>query len=170
MKPTQADKTRHDLTIAQLNAVDCLASGKDDAETAAAVGVTRQTVNGWRNHHPAFIAALNARRLDIWGEAADRLRALLPKAVAALETALSREEPDWRAAVQVIELAGLDRQGHGVPNLGPSAIGPTDADAVIEAEVRRRRRDPLLDLVGGGPVTEGERRAVLRELAVKLGE
>ncbi len=134
------------------------------------MGVTRQTVNGWRNHDPAFIAALNARRLDIWSGAADRLRALLPKAVAALDAGLSREEADWRAAVRVIELAGLDRQGEGLPNLGPYAIGPTDPQAVIDAEVRRRRRDPLLDLVGGGPITDSERRSVLRELAAKLGE
>src|SRR4051794_36843252 len=109
--PTEVDRTGHELSIAQLNAIDCLAAGRTDGETAASVGVTRQTVNGWRNHDPAFIAALNARRLDIWGGAADRLRALLPRALAALEAALDREEADWRAAVRVIELAGLDRQG-----------------------------------------------------------
>lgn len=70
----------------------------------------------------------------------------------------------------MIELAGLDRQGEGVPNLGPYAIGPTDREAVIDAEVRRRRRDPLLNLVGGGPVTDSERRIVLRELAAKVSE
>src|SRR5215210_166260 len=100
--PTEADRTGRDLSIAQLNAIDCLATGQTDAETAAAVGVTRQTVNGWRNHDPRFIAALNARRLDIWGGAGDRLRALLPKALAALEAALSDEGADWRAAVRVI--------------------------------------------------------------------
>src|SRR5215210_6483134 len=101
--PTEADRTGRDLSIAQLNAIDCLAAGQTDAETAASVGVTRQTVNGWRHHHPAFIAALNARRLEIWGAAADRLQALLPKALAALEATLDREEADWRAAVRVIE-------------------------------------------------------------------
>ena len=168
--PTEADKIGQELSIAQLNAIDCLASGQTDAETATAVGVTRQTVNGWRNHDPVFIATLNARRLEIWGGAADRLRALLPKALAALEAALSREEADWRAAVRVVELAGLDRRGEGIPNLGPCAIGPTEPEEIIDAEVRRRRRDPLLDLVGGGPVTDSERRSVLRELAAKRSE
>ncbi|MDP9471969.1 MAG: hypothetical protein M3Q71_15110 [Chloroflexota bacterium] len=69
-----------------------------------------------------------------------------------------------KGAAKVVELAGLDRQGAGVPNLGPSSIGPTDPEAVIEAEAKRRRRDPLQDIIDGGRVTETERRAVLREL------
>ena len=70
-------------------------------------------------------AGLNARRHEVWGAACDRLRALLPHALDALEHALV-EGKDWRAAVRVIELAGMDRQGSGVPNLGPSSIGSTD--------------------------------------------
>ena len=168
--PTQADRSGQVLSIAQLNAIDCLAAGQTDAETAEAVGVTRQTINVWRNHHPGFIAALNARRLGIWGAAADRLRALLPVALTTLEKALSQEEADWRTAVKVIELAGLDRHGQDGPNLGQNAIGPTDPEAVIEAEVRRRRRDPIQELLDGGPVTEAERREILRALAAKTGE
>jgi hypothetical protein len=41
MMSTQSDKTGHDLTVTQLNAIDCLAVGQTDAETATAVGVTR---------------------------------------------------------------------------------------------------------------------------------
>ncbi len=166
---TKPDITRQALSVAQLNAVDCLAGGMNDQATAEAVGVTRQTVCGWRNHHPAFIAALNARRLEVWGASNDRLRALLPKALDCLEGAMTGEAPDWKAAAKVVELAGLDRQGAGVPNLGPSSIGPTDAEAVIEAEAKRRRRDPLQDIIDGGRVTEAERRAVLRELSDLAG-
>ena len=57
----------------------------DDQETTEATGVSRQTVNGWKNHHPAFVTALTARRTEVWGVACDRLRALLPKALDALE-------------------------------------------------------------------------------------
>ena len=168
--PTKPDITGHfarDLSVAKANAIDLLVSGATDQEAADAVGVTRQTVNGWRNHDPEFIAALNARRLDVWGGAADRLRALLPTALATLEAALS-DKRDWRAAVAVIELAGLDRHGNGNPNLGPCTIGPTDADAVVDALVRARQRDSFEDLLTGGGVTEGERRNVRGELAAKL--
>jgi hypothetical protein len=65
----------------------------------------------------------------------------------------------------VIQLAGLDRQGKGIPNLGPYVIGPTDPLAVLDEEVRRRRRagDSLADLLDGGPITDRERLAVLQD-------
>ncbi|MDP9470318.1 MAG: hypothetical protein M3Q71_06565 [Chloroflexota bacterium] len=166
---TKPDITRQVLSVEQENAIDLLVSGTSDRETAAAVGVSRQTVCGWRNHHPAFIAALNARRLETWGASSDRLRALLPKALDCLEGAITGEAPDWKAAAKVVELAGLDRQGAGVPNLGPSSIGPTDPEAVLDAEARKRRYDPLADMLDGGRVTETERRAVLRELTDLAG-
>ncbi len=167
--PTKPDISGHferDLSIAKANTIDLLVSGATDQEAAEAVGVTRQTVNGWRNHDPAFIAALNTRRVDVWGSAADRLRGLLPTALDTLETALT-EKRDWRAAVAVIELAGLDRHGSGTTNLGPGTIGPTDAEAVVDALVRNRQRESFNDLVLGGSITEAERREVRRELAAK---
>ncbi len=163
--PTKADKTRQELSVEQLNAIDVLVTGKTDAETAAAVGMSRQTVNGWRNHHPDFIAALNARRLETWGVSCDRLRALLPKALDALDAAVTGGGPDgWKAAVKVVELAGLDRQGAGVPNLGPYSIGATDVEGVIEMEAKRRRRDHVTDFLDGGAPSPAEMNAILREL------
>ncbi|MDP9359623.1 MAG: hypothetical protein M3R02_30910 [Chloroflexota bacterium] len=161
---TKPDITRQALSVEQENAIDLLVSGTSDRETAAAVRVSRQTVCGWRNHHPAFIATLNARRLETWGASSDRLRALLPKALDCLEGAITGPGPDWKAAAKVVELAGLDRQGAGVPNLGPYSIGPTDPEAVLDAEAKKRRYDPIQDMLDGGRVTETERRAVLREL------
>ena len=157
------------MSLAQQNAIDLLVTGQTDQAVAAAVGVTRQTVCGWRNHHPAFAAALNARRLDVWGGACDRLRSLLPKALDALEHAVTGERPDWKAAVQVIALAGLDRQGNGIPNLGPYSIGPTDPEAFVAAEAKRRRTDPVEELLSGGRVTDAERRAVLADWEGRKG-
>jgi hypothetical protein len=91
-KATKADESRHGLSVVQLNAVDLLAAGKTDQATAEAVGVTRQTVNGWRNANPWFQAALNARRQDLWGVSVDQLRALLPRAVAVLAEELEGGE------------------------------------------------------------------------------
>lgn len=167
--PTKPDITGQfdrDLSVAKANAVDLLVTGATDQEAADAVGVTRQTVNGWRNHDPAFVAALNARRLDVWGGAADKLRALLPTALETLETALT-DKQDWRAAVAVVELAGLDRHDKGTPNLGPYAIGPTDARAVVDELALARRGDPLQELLAGGSVTDAERREVIAELDAK---
>jgi len=165
---TKPDKTRQILTVTQLNAVDLIVTGRTDAEVGEAIGVTRQTVNGWRHHHPAFIAALNARRRELWGSASDRLRALLPKALDALETAVTADPPDWRAASKVIELTGLHRPFQGVSVLAPQFIGPITLEAVLDAEVLQRRVDPLQALLGDGPVTEGERQKVLEELSSQI--
>jgi len=39
----------------------------------------------WRLHSPLFQAAINRRRNELWESAADKLRALIPKALAVLE-------------------------------------------------------------------------------------
>ena len=163
--PTKPDKTGHEvnleLSLEQQNAIDLLVTGQTDQAVAETVGVTRQTVCGWCNHHPAFAAALNARRLDVWGGACDRLRALLPKALDALEAAVTGEAPDWRAAAKLVELAGLDRQGYGVPNLGPYSIGSTDPDAFVPG--RGRRPDPDLSFFAGIDAIDRERDALLAD-------
>jgi hypothetical protein len=167
-KVTKPDITRHKLTVAQLNAVDLLVTGKTDQEAAEAVGVTRQTVNGWRNANPWFVAALNARRQDLWGVTVDQLRALLPRAVAVLAEELDRGEARARVAVDILRLAGLDRTRSDA-KLDTLLVGGTDPDAIIDAEVRRRRPDRgayLDDLLnGGGEITDAEREAVLAEWA-----
>ncbi len=166
-KATKADETRHELTVVQLNAIDFLATGKTDQETAEAVGVTRQTVNGWRNTNPWFRAALNARRQDLWGVSVDQLRALLPRAVAVLADELEGGEQRARVALDLLRLAGLDRI-RADEKLDTLLIGPTDPAAIIDAEVRRRRPDRAAyvdDLLSGGEITDAEREEVLAEWA-----
>src|SRR5215210_2459469 len=96
------------LTVEQQNAVDLLITGQADSGVAAAVGVTRQTVCTWRNHHPAFQAALNARRREVWSATVDRLRELLPRAVERLEADLDGPN-GWRVALRLLEVTGLTR-------------------------------------------------------------
>ncbi len=158
-KPMKNNANRNGLTIPQLNAIDCLVAGKTDGETAEAVGVTRQTVNGWRNRHPEFMATLNARRLEIWSAAHDRLPALLPHAFNTLEAAVTGESPDWRAGARIVELSGLTRQDRGRSTDHPAHIGPTDPQEIIDAEVRRRRLGALVEAIEDA-ITEEDRQAV----------
>ncbi len=165
---TKDDKTRHEnVSVTQLSAVECLVAGKNDRETAEAVGVARQTVTGWRRHNPFFQAALNARRREVWGSASDRLRQLLPRALDVLEEELTAN-PDPKLALAVVKLAGLGRPER--PDLD-AAFGPDDPEALIERLVRARRVDPIAALLaadrGDGPVTAEERRALLAELEAK---
>jgi hypothetical protein len=156
--PTKSDKNGHAaLTVAQESAIDCLIGGATDAEAAEAVGVQRQTVNGWKNHDPAFIAALNTRRADLWGHSADRLRALVPRALTALEHALDTNA-DPRVALDLLKLAGVADAGAPL-----GKMGPTSPDEVLTAEILRQREanDPLDALMTGGHITDRERTQAL---------
>ena len=93
MSITESNKSSQEpqgnnLSVEQLNAIDILAQGKTDQETALAVGVVRETVTRWRNDNPYFAAELNKQRKLIWGTNQDRLRSLTTKAVDTIETAL----------------------------------------------------------------------------------
>jgi hypothetical protein len=169
VKATKPDITRHELSVVQLNAIDLLVTGKTDQETAEAVGVTRQTVNGWRNANPYFQAELNRQRQVLWSGAVDQLRGLLPRAVAVLAEELDGGNDRAGVALSILRLGGIDRT-KAPQKLDKYLVGPTDPEAIIEAEVRRRRPDTdsmLRDLVGGhGAVTDAERRAVLADWGV----
>lgn len=93
------------LTVEQLNAIDVLVTGAPDREAAVAAGVARETVTRWRNDNPRFQAELSRQRQAVWGEATNRLRGMVPKALDVLETAV--DDFDVSAAVQVLRAVGL---------------------------------------------------------------
>lgn len=127
---TEDDATA--LSPKQALAVDLLATGTTVTQAAEASGVTRQTVSEWLHGHSAFRAALNCRRQELWAESADRIRALLPKALDVLGDEL---EGDKRlaAAVHIMRMAGL----YGLP--APS--GSTDPE-----ELEADRKDKAFSL------------------------
>src|SRR5664279_357233 len=124
--------TNRQLSVVQLNAIDLLVQGRTDDEVAEAVGVTRQTVNGWRNHDAGFLAQLNERRAALWGADLEvtrrRLGGLLRRALDALEADLDGQDPRLKqaAAVHVLRCSGV----YGA-DLTP--VGETDPKS-IESE------------------------------------
>jgi hypothetical protein len=76
------------ISVQQRNAIDLLITGCSDRETADKVGVTRSTVTRWRLYHPAFIVELNVQRAAVWGQAREKLRALIPEAVDVLAASI----------------------------------------------------------------------------------
>ena len=142
---TKADTNgRAALSLDQEKAVDLLVAGTDTQEAADALGVTRQTVSRWLNHDAEFRAALNARRLEVWGAAADRLRNLLPRAVAVVEGALA-VDPDPKLALEVLKLAGV-----GAEVLRGDA--PTDPEDIRARDAQRRSDRELALLMAGLPM------------------
>lgn len=128
------DDGGRELTPQQEAAVDLLATGQTVTDTAAAVGVSRQTVSGWLNQDFAFQATLNLRQHELWAGLSARLRTMLPKALATLEAAL--DGGDMRAALAVLKLAAVP--------VAPS--GATDAGD-LEAEAAERVSERALRLM-----------------------
>jgi len=167
---TKPDKTRHlegaprELTVAQLNAVDLLVAGQSDREVAATVGVTRQTVGGWRNYNPWFRAELTRRRNEVWRTSGDRLRALIPKALATLEGGLHEYAADpVKAALAVLKLAGAERLV-----APPDDDEPEEALAIIDAEARRR--GDVLATLTNPPVSDYARTEVLADWSANAAQ
>jgi len=137
---TKPDRTGQpgELSIGQENAISVLLLGGTHREAATAAGVTRPTVTEWANHDAAFQAALNQARAALWAAATDRLRAMVPKAVAALEAALEAN-PDPKIALDLLKLVGIG-------NLGPATIGPQSAAEIDDAVAEVAERRALVDL------------------------
>ncbi len=125
---TNPDSDRWTLTPQQETAVDLLAVGTTVTSAAESVGISRQTVSEWLNHHFGFRAALNRRREELWASITDRLRAVVPKAIDALEREIDTGAARVTAAVHVLKACAL----YGTPQ----SIGATDAEelATIERE------------------------------------
>jgi hypothetical protein len=173
MKSTPVYARQHSRgpTLPQLNAVDLLAAGKTDTETAELLSLDRTTVTKWRLYDPIFQAALNRRRVEVWSCGVDRLRSLIPKALDALaDTLEDRDHPHRvKAAAELLRLVPLAE--------GTLTIGPTDADGVVRRVVEERRRTargPLHDLMEDGrkglPPYEEHLEATWRELEAKAAE
>jgi hypothetical protein len=66
----------------------------------------------------------------------------------------------------VLEMTGLDCRGKPPrETLGSIGIGGTSAEAIIDAQARARRPDPLDELLRGEPLNSLEREAAAAELA-----
>lgn len=159
-QPAAARPTAEALTVAQLNAVDLLAAGKNDTDTAAALDLNRVTVTRWRLYDVDFRAALGERRAAIWGAAGDRLRALLPKALDALADVLDNGADRVTVALAVLKLAGP---------LPLVPTDPTDPDEYVRQQVEQERdraevETPALDSMRGLPDRATHERMVRRRL------
>ena len=100
--------SKNALSDAQTTAAAMLATGKSYQRVADELKVDVRTIYNWRKL-PAFRRAARARREAIWNEAADRLRAMLTRAMDIFETQLEdRFQPtQFRAANAVLRHTGV---------------------------------------------------------------
>jgi len=103
-----------------------LIAGKTQKEAAEAAGVAPETVSRWIKRNPVFVAALNARRKDLWDAHREKLRAQVRDAVDVMGDLLksNNERVRLQAATAILRTAS---------DLAPS--GETDPEKVQKAWV-----------------------------------
>lgn len=129
IQPTECDDLLR-LTPRQETAVELLLAGKSDAATAETLGIHRTTIARWRAAHPAFQAELARRRAELYGAAAERLRAMVPKALDVLQAGLDGDDR-LPTAHAILKMAGLDK-------LTAPPSEPDDAETIVVRLIRQR--------------------------------
>jgi DNA-binding CsgD family transcriptional regulator len=144
---TQNDTFRHrfsrltSLSPEQEQAITLLLTGATDVSIATRLKIGRSTLYRWQRSHAGFIAELNRRRQALRAAGIDAVRSLIPDAIHAIRSELSMCK--GHLALALLDKAGM----FGTRASGPllyADIGPTDAVAVLDEEVRRRRADGRL--------------------------
>lgn len=123
--------TLRDLTDAQRLAIDALLTGATDKEAADSVGVKRETVNRWVNHHPAFRAELNRRRQHIQDQHSDQIRQMNGVALEHYHQRMLEGDADYIKSWV---------KASGVARLNTTVTGPLDSEDIIKDHVDRRRK------------------------------
>jgi len=131
-------------------AILLLAEGLSVAEVARRVGVRRQTVSGWKNHHATEALAVERERRkagmeDALQDARRELRDATHKAAKVLVTQLESSDPAvaLAAAKTLLDRAGLPRV-----EVVQSETRPLDLSGLTEEELSQF--EALLSRVGGG--------------------
>lgn len=131
------------LTEQQAHAAALLSEGKPLGDVAAAIGTDVATVARWQTDGPAFIAEVNRRRQEVWRQAQDRLRALVPQALDTLAQAV--EAGDLKASVEVLKAAGIYGKASAPRGeVDPELVQVQQAEAWAKAEVAKQGPRDLL--------------------------
>lgn len=149
------------LTVEQQLAVDLIMTGMSDREVGEKVGVSREIVTRWRNHHPAVIGEINRRRSELVANGMEQLRMLVPEAVTALRSVINDPKDPNRAkvAMEVVKMVRL-------PEDFPAAHGPRSAEEVVENKAAAKI--DLYEQLSGKKPTEQDLQKVVKELTKEL--
>ena len=85
---TPMEKAHKDLSVKQELALDLILCGMNDREIAERAGVSRQTINTWRNHNEDFRMLLAGRREAARERHQDELSGLVSEAVGVMREAM----------------------------------------------------------------------------------
>jgi hypothetical protein len=149
------------LTPEQDMAIELLLQGQTDQAVADAIGRDRTTLWKWRTRVPSFMATLEARRQEVFGTAANRLRSLLDKAIDNI--AKDIEDGDVRSSFELVKATGL----HGFcPPTGETNVQVIAERMMLEILAREHIPERSFDLIDidKNPRYEERKREILEEL------
>ena len=107
--------TDEDLKNKQELAVEFIANGMTDVDVAKKVGVSRQTINEWKNHDPEFKIDLEIRRRVIINRLRDKMNELVMTSMGIIQKNLENKNPkvQLNVALQIMKMAtrmGIGRE------------------------------------------------------------
>ena len=112
-----AENALHNLPDRRLRAIDMIVRGCRFRDIAAELLIDTKTLYNWRTHDPAFKAALQLRRTEIYEHAADRFRAIVDEAldVLAIQIKTDWEPTSHRASRSVLALSQIGKTFNPAP-------------------------------------------------------
>ena len=125
LKTTPAQETA-ELPPAQIAAIDALLSSKTATDAAAAAGISRRTLQLWRQRDFRFQAALNRGRRELQQAVSCRMEQLAADAAECVAAAVRKG--DVKAALEILRRTNM---------LAPAKIG-SDDELMLEAEQAER--------------------------------
>jgi hypothetical protein len=104
---------RHRLNDKQLAAIELMVLGKSYQAIAKAIEVDRKTLYNWRADDE-FAGELQRRREELWGDASERLKALVHPSLDVLERQLGDryDRARFNAASMLLKLVDLRKVIH----------------------------------------------------------
>ena len=100
---------KQSLNEKQELAIDLVMVGLSDGEIAKRVGISRKTINTWRNHDEDFRAVLSERRKALRERHQDELSGMVSEAIGVMREAMREDgiPTRLRAAQSVLRMSGL---------------------------------------------------------------
>jgi hypothetical protein len=149
------------LTPEQEMAIELLLQGQTDQAVADAINRDRTTLWNWKTRTPYFMATLEARRQEQFGQASQRLRNLLEKALSNIAGAI--ESGDVKASFEVIRATGLHSFAPPTGETNVEVIAKRRCLEILAREHIPEKEDFLLN-IGKNPRYEERKAEILEEL------
>ena len=149
------------LTPEQETAIELLLQGQTDQAVADAIGRDRTTLWTWKTRTPFFMATLEARRQEQFGQSAQRLRNLLNKAIDNIAGDI--EAGDVKSSFELVKATGL----HGFcPPAGETNVQVIAERIMLEIIAREQIPESSFDLINidKNPRYEERKREILEGL------